>query len=88
VATRQVFSNLYSTTIGGRVLNSGTPVAGATVKLTGPRSYSTQTDDKGLYQFPQIRSGSYKVRVYSSFSYPVVSATVNNKDTRVVDFIR
>ena len=88
VVTRQVFSNLYSTTIGGRVLNSGTPVAGVTVKLTGPRSYSTQTDDQGLYQFPQIRSGSYKVRVYSSFSYPVVSATVNNKDTRVVDFIR
>jgi hypothetical protein len=89
VIPRQVFSNLYSTTIAGKVLGYGkVPIVNATVKLTGPRSYTTQTDEQGLYQVTQIQPGRYTVRVLSSVYYSPVYASVSDKKTVVVDFLK
>ena len=42
-------------------------VAGVTVTLEGPgdESMSTETDDKGMYTFTELRTGTYRVKVSS-----------------------
>ncbi|VAX35644.1 hypothetical protein MNBD_UNCLBAC01-276 [hydrothermal vent metagenome] len=86
VIPRQVFYHLYSTTIGGRVLDSANnPIVSAKIVLTGPQHYKTKTDELGLYHFTKILPGSYTVSVPSEGMAPI-NVTVNNQETKVVDF--
>lgn len=48
----------------GRVLFGGLPVPGATVTLTqGEKHVATVTDTQGLYQFPDLADGAWKVHI-------------------------
>src|ERR1700743_87080 len=48
----------------GRVRSGGVPVPGATVTLTqGSTELTTVTDFQGLYEFPKIAEGSWKVSI-------------------------
>ena len=52
-----------SGTIAGRVSQeSGAPIAGATVSVTDPASYTVATDDDGNYGTPGLPDGAYVVR--------------------------
>jgi hypothetical protein len=48
----------------GRVLYNGLPVPGATVTMTEAAQHlSTVTDSQGLYEFPELTDGSWKIRI-------------------------
>jgi Carboxypeptidase regulatory-like domain len=48
----------------GRVRYGGVPVPGATVTLTqGSTEISTSTDSQGLYEFPNIAEGAWKIGI-------------------------
>ena len=48
----------------GQVMFGGVPVPGATVTLTqGDKHVSTVTDSQGLYQFPELAEGTWKIRI-------------------------
>jgi hypothetical protein len=48
----------------GRVMFGGVPVPGVVVTLTqGTEQLSTVTDSQGLYQFPQVADGAWKIHV-------------------------
>jgi hypothetical protein len=51
----------------GRVLYNGLPVPGATVTVTqGGQQISTVTDGQGLYEFPNLADGAWKIRIEMS----------------------
>lgn len=55
---------LWAAEYHGRVRYEGVPVPGATVTLTqGSNELSTVTDSQGLYEFPKIDEGSWKVSI-------------------------
>ncbi|HEY1499668.1 MAG TPA: carboxypeptidase-like regulatory domain-containing protein, partial [Acidobacteriaceae bacterium] len=48
----------------GQVLFGGLPVPGATVTVTqGTKLLSTVTDGQGLYEFPDLPDGPWKIRI-------------------------
>lgn len=61
------FVDVTSFTISGTVTNSldGSPISGATVKLTGDQTYTATTDANGAYTLTVIR-GSYNMAVTAS----------------------
>ena len=68
---------LWAAEYHGRVRYEGVPVPGATVTLTqGSTELSTVTDSQGLYEFPKIDEGSWKVSIELRGFTPL-SGTVN-----------
>ena len=56
----------------GQVTFNGFPVPGATVSLTlGGKSFSTTTDQQGLYEFPDLPVGTWAVRIEMSGFEPI-----------------
>lgn len=48
----------------GRVLIGGVPIPGATVTVTqGTKHLSTTTDSQGLYEFPDLADGAWKIEI-------------------------
>lgn len=48
----------------GQVFINGVPVPGASVKVTqGGREFSTVTDEQGLYAFPDLPDGTWKIEI-------------------------
>lgn len=48
----------------GRVLIGGVPIPGATVTVTqGAQHLSTTTDSQGLYEFPDLADGAWKIEI-------------------------
>src|ERR1700744_169363 len=59
-----VARSLFAAEYHGRVRYGGVPVPGATVTLTqGSTELSTVTDSQGLYEFPNIAEGAWKISV-------------------------
>lgn len=55
---------LWAAEYHGRVRYGGVPVPGATVTLTqGADELSTVTDSQGVYEFPKIAEGSWKISI-------------------------
>ena len=66
---------LWAAEYHGRVRYGGVPVPGATVTLTqGTTELSTSTDSQGLYEFPQIAEGSWKISIELRGFTPVKSS--------------
>src|ERR687884_1996093 len=66
VAAQQVYAQGNATLTGAVTDPNGAVVAGATVKATNTAtntSYDTQTTDAGLYRFPTLPVGIYKISV-------------------------
>ena len=48
----------------GQVLFGGVPVPGATVTVTqGAKRFTTVTDQQGVYEFPDLVDGTWKVQI-------------------------
>src|SRR5579875_3364282 len=48
----------------GRVQYGGVPVPGATVTLTqGTAEFSTVTDSQGVFEFPKVAEGNWKISI-------------------------
>ncbi|MGA8938687.1 MAG: TonB-dependent receptor [Acidobacteriaceae bacterium] len=62
----------------GRVRYEGLPVPGATVTVTeGAKKFSTVTDGQGVYEFPDLGDGTWKIQIaMSGFSTLENSVTV------------
>lgn len=59
-ATRVVKASEYH----GQVLFNSVPVPGATVTVTqGTKRFTTVTDQQGLYEFPDLVDGTWKIRI-------------------------
>ncbi|MFD4227468.1 S8 family serine peptidase [Streptomyces sp. NPDC058545] len=56
------------------VTGDGTPLAGATVYLTGPMEATVETRDDGTYSLPKLMVGDYKVKV-SKYGYTPAEST-------------
>jgi hypothetical protein len=57
-------SAAFASEYHGRVMFAGVPIPGAVVTMTqGTEQVSTVTDSQGLYQFPQLTDGSWKIHV-------------------------
>src|ERR1700761_1837736 len=55
---------LWAAEYHGRVRYGGVPVPGATVTLTqGSTELSTVTDSQGVYEFPNLAEGSWKISI-------------------------
>ena len=66
---------LWAAEYHGRVRYGGVPVPGATVTLTqGSTELTTVTDSQGLYEFPRIDEGSWKISIELRGFTPVSSA--------------
>ena len=56
----------------GRVMYGGVPVPGATVTVTeGTKQFSTVTDSQGLYEFPDLADGVWKIQIAMSGFSPL-----------------
>ncbi|MGA8110132.1 MAG: carboxypeptidase regulatory-like domain-containing protein [Acidobacteriaceae bacterium] len=54
----------WATEYHGQVFVSGVPIPGAIVTLTqGAKQLSTVTDDQGLYAFPDLADGTWKIEI-------------------------
>jgi hypothetical protein len=54
----------WATEYHGQVFVNGVPVPGATVTVSqGGRQFSTVTDGQGLYAFPDLADGSWKIEI-------------------------
>lgn len=54
----------YAAEYHGQVFYGGYPVPGATVTVTqGTKQFSTVTDQQGLYEFPQLPDGQWKIEI-------------------------
>lgn len=60
----------------GQVFYNGLPVPGATVTVTqGKKKLSTITDQQGLYEFPSLATGAWKIRIEMQ-GFAMVTSTV------------
>lgn len=54
----------WATEYHGQVFTEGVPVPGATVTVTqNGQQFSTVTDDQGVYEFPDLKDGLWKVEI-------------------------
>lgn len=54
----------WATEYHGQVFVDGVPVPGATVTVTqGGKEFSTVTDGQGLYEFPDLADGTWKIEI-------------------------
>jgi hypothetical protein len=75
--------------IRGRVLQSGQPLAGAQIELSGPLAGSMETDTNGQFAFTFLPDGDYRLRVsklYWSFTPPVRNIPLAGSDLTAPDF--
>ena len=92
VRPRQVFYQLYSPTIGGRVRNdAGQPVPGVTMEVWGfaAKVRTVVTDNYGLYAVPELPLGSYTVKMLQNGAAAKQSTVVLSATARTVlaDFV-
>ncbi|MEV1171492.1 S8 family serine peptidase [Nonomuraea sp. NPDC049784] len=66
-------------TLTGKVVSDGSPVAGATVSVSGPLSRTVPTGQDGTYTLPRLLSGDYQITV-RKFAYDDATATVTVAD--------
>ncbi|MFG1702044.1 S8 family serine peptidase [Nonomuraea sp. M3C6] len=62
-------------TLTGTITSEGSPVAGATVSVSGPLSRSVPTGQDGSYTLPRLLSGDYQIMV-GKFGYDDATASV------------
>ncbi|GII01027.1 S8 family serine peptidase [Planobispora takensis] len=62
-------------TLAGTVTSGGSPVAGATVAVTGPLSRTVATGQDGTYTLPRLLAGEYRLTV-TKFGYGEATQTV------------
>ncbi|MFC6084681.1 S8 family serine peptidase [Sphaerisporangium aureirubrum] len=62
-------------TLTGTVTSAGSPVAGATVTISGPLSRTVPTAQDGTYRLPRLLSGEYRLTA-KKFTYDDVTTTV------------
>ena len=89
LATQQVYAQGNATLTGAVTDPNGAVVAGATVKATNTGtniSYDTQSTDAGIYRFPTLPVGTYKIAVeasgFKSAQVENVTLTVGQTVTR------
>jgi hypothetical protein len=66
LAAAIVFCSLaaWATEYHGQVFYQGVPVPGATVTMTeGAKQAATVTDEQGLYEFPDLADGAWKIEI-------------------------
>ena len=64
VALFLIGSSASASEYHGQVFFDGTPVPGATVTVTQDKQhFSTVTDRQGLYQFPDLADGTWKIHI-------------------------
>lgn len=57
-------ASAWATEYHGQVFVQGVPVPGATVTLTqGGEKFSIVTDEQGLYEFPNLKDGAWKIEI-------------------------
>jgi hypothetical protein len=57
-------ASAWATEYHGQVFVGGVPIPGATVTVSqGAQQFSTVTDEQGLYAFPDLADGSWKIEV-------------------------
>jgi len=77
-------SAAHTATITGTVSQSdGTPVVGADVKLTGPATLSTKSDNHGVFTFTSVPWGIYQIVVNSLLGTVSRTGLTVNSDTNV-----
>ncbi|MGS2640213.1 S8 family serine peptidase [Streptosporangium sp. LJ11] len=62
-------------TLAGTVTSGGSPLAGATIGVSGPVSRTVTTAQDGSYTLPRLLSGDYEI-TFGKFAYDEVTATV------------
>ncbi|MEW9533843.1 S8 family serine peptidase [Microbispora sp. NPDC049125] len=62
-------------TLTGTVTSGGSPLAGATVRITGPLDRTVPTAQDGSYSLPRLLNGDYQITV-KKFAYDDATATV------------
>jgi hypothetical protein len=65
-AVTMLFTSLaaWGTEYHGQVYFEGVPVPGATVTLSqGTKTFATVTDEQGLYEFPDVADGVWKIQI-------------------------
>src|SRR5579862_5967665 len=75
---------LWAAEYHGRVRYGGVPVPGATVTLSqGSTELTTVTDSQGLYEFPKVAEGSWKINIelrgFTSMSGAVTIGATNEQ---------
>ncbi|MGP3957368.1 S8 family serine peptidase [Nonomuraea sp. 3N208] len=68
-------------TLTGKVTSEGSPVAGATVSVSGPLGRTVPTGQDGTYTLPRLLSGEYQITV-KKFAYDDAAATVTVADNQ------
>src|SRR5690349_5126450 len=64
IAVLQLGSLAYGAEYHGQVFCGAMPVLGATVVLTrGNQQFTTTTDRQGLYEFPGVADGTWKIHI-------------------------
>jgi len=68
--------------LSGVVIDSlQNPLVGASVRLIGPANYQTTTDSKGVFKFPSVQQGTYKVIVtYIGYQILEKQVEINSND--------
>jgi hypothetical protein len=75
VITHGAIPTASNGTVGGRILdNSGSPVSGATVQLSGTQSRLTVTDSEGKYHFENVETNGFYTVTPSRSNYVFVPA--------------
>jgi len=75
--------------IRGCVLQSGAPLAGARIELSGPLAGAMETDTNGQFAFTFLPDGDYRLRVsklYGSFTPPERNVVLAGSDLTVPGF--
>ena len=73
--------SLSGQSIQGKVFikNTNSPLAGVSIKIEGPSSKTTATDEEGIFSFQNNRPGKYSIQV-SYLGYETYQSTLNLKD--------
>ena len=81
IAVLQLSSLVYGSEYHGQVFCGLMPVPGATVVLTrGSQKFSTVTDRQGLFEFPDVADGIWKIRIeMRGFAAVDADATIGPK---------
>ncbi len=82
---------VITTTLSGTVTDAPdgtTPIAGATVALSGAMSDQTTTNAQGFYEFTDLPEGEYDITVSADgFITDVLSITISGADPVIEDFM-
>ncbi|WP_327588678.1 S8 family serine peptidase [Nonomuraea sp. NBC_00507] len=68
-------------TLTGKVTSEGSPVAGASVSVSGPLSRTVPTGQDGTYTLPRLLSGDYQITV-RKFGYDDATGTATVADNQ------